>query len=161
MAVATLASIVDARGPARFRDPHILIEPSAWLLHGVALLVFAIIAGSLAAGRDETFSRRAASLALAAAACIAALAAGAGLRATGVAWSFPLADLVWLFDVTMLGTEVIAFALAIVRGTPGCEIGVWRELRDRRRTLERPLAGRLTCVVGLDVIDRWEAARAR
>lgn len=161
VAAATVVSIVDARGPARFRDTHILSEPSAWLLHGVALLVFTLLVGSLAAARTESLSRRAMALAIVIAVVVVALAAFIGALVTGIVWGFPLADLVWVFDVAMLGMEVVAFALAVGRGTPGCEIGVWRELRDHGDGPRGPIGGALGCVVGLGLIDRWEASRRR
>jgi len=37
---ASLLSIVDRRGSAHFRNPHILTEPLAWLLHLVMLTPF-------------------------------------------------------------------------------------------------------------------------
>jgi hypothetical protein len=45
----SLYSIVDGQGSARFRNPHILSEPSAWLLHVTMLIVFVVLVGTLAA----------------------------------------------------------------------------------------------------------------
>ena len=45
---AALASIVDGRGPARFRNPHVLTEPSAWLLHAVMLVLLVLLVGAIA-----------------------------------------------------------------------------------------------------------------
>src|SRR5713226_4950628 len=45
----TFLSIVDWRGSARFRNPHILSEPSAWLLHVLMFVVFLVLVGALAA----------------------------------------------------------------------------------------------------------------
>src|SRR6266849_2416313 len=44
----SLYSIVDGHGSARFRNPHILTEPSAWFLHVTMLMVFVILAGTIA-----------------------------------------------------------------------------------------------------------------
>src|SRR5256885_16284448 len=48
-AALTMASIVDSRGSARFRNPHILSEPSAWFLHLLMLVIFVLIVGAVAA----------------------------------------------------------------------------------------------------------------
>jgi hypothetical protein len=39
----SLYSIVDRQGSARFRNPHILTEPSAWFLHLMMLMVFLVL----------------------------------------------------------------------------------------------------------------------
>ena len=72
---------------------------------------------------------------------------------------FPLADLVWTFDVVMLAQTVVALLLAIVLGTPGCEIGVWPEVIARSRGESAPPTTGLACVIGLHFIDEWEARR--
>ena len=74
----------------------------------------------------------------------------------GAAWGFPLADLVWWFDVAMLAEQVVALILAIILGTPGCEIGVWAELIARRRGTQSSAVDRLGCIIGLHLLDRWE-----
>src|SRR5690348_4960150 len=45
---ATLLSIVDGRGSSRFRNPHILSEPTAWFLHLLMFATFVILVGALA-----------------------------------------------------------------------------------------------------------------
>ncbi|HET9847807.1 MAG TPA: hypothetical protein VFR68_04540, partial [Candidatus Dormibacteraeota bacterium] len=112
-AALTLVSIVDRHGSARFRNPHILTEPSAWLLHGLMLVAFVLTVGAIAAVfRGSRVARR---IQIAAIALIAGtvVAAGAiGVSASGSFWGFPLADLVWYFDVVVLAVELIAFLLA-------------------------------------------------
>ena len=155
-----LASIVDGRGPARFRNPHVLTEPSAWLLHAVMLVIFVLLVGSIAAALGgRHVARRAQVGTLLALAGTVALAGAVGHLTYGSVWGFPLADFVWSFDVLMLAQEVVALVLAIALGTPGCEIGVWPELIARLRG-ERwsPSAG-LACIVGLHLVDAWEARR--
>jgi hypothetical protein len=153
-----LASIVDARGPARFRNPHVLTEPSAWLLHVVMLVLFALLVGAIAAGLGgRQVARRAQVGTLLAVVGTVALAGAVGQLTYGSVWGFPLADLVWWFDVLVLTQEVVALALAIALGTPGCEIAIWPELIARLRG-ERPSASvGLACIVGLDLVDAWEA----
>jgi hypothetical protein len=158
----TLGSIVDSRGPTRFRNPHILTEPSAWLLHLLVLTAFVVLVGAVgeALGGRGT-ARRAQGVALAVIAAAVGLAALIGQLAGGSAWGFPLADAVWIFDVLMLVEELAAFVLAISLGTPGCEIGVWPELIARARGTRWARTDGLSCVVGLQLIDRWEGNRRR
>ena len=157
---ASLLSIVDRRGSAHFRNPHILSEPLPWLLHLVMLTSFLLLIGALASAVAGTGARRRWELwAFVACVLTVALAGVIGLVTQGSAWGFPLADLVWWFDVLMLIEGLVATLLAIALGTPGCEIGVWPELlmRDRRGTAKSEEG--LACVVGLHLIDQWEARR--
>jgi len=56
----------------------------------------------------------------------------------------------------MLVETTVALLLAIALGIPGCEIGVWPFLIARLRD-ERPSFNPVGCVVGLHLIDDWEA----
>lgn len=154
----SLASIVGPRGSAQFRDPHILTEPSAWLLHLAMLVVFVILVGTVAQAVGAP-ARRAQTTASAVLVVLVALAAVAGQLLRGAAWGFPLADVVWIFDVVLLAEQVAALGLSILLGTPGCEVGVWAELIARIRGEPRSTTAGLACVVGLQLIDRWEASR--
>src|SRR5438128_6355967 len=125
---ASLYSIVDGHGSARFRNPHVLTEPSAWLLHAMMLIVFVVLVGTIASTLLGTrLVRRTQIGAVAALLGSSVVAAIVGQLAFGSVWGFPLADLVWWFDVVMLAAGFASTALAIVLGTPGCEIGVLRE----------------------------------
>jgi hypothetical protein len=153
-----LASVVDGRGPARFRNPHVLTEPSAWLLHAVMLVVLVLLVGAIAeALGGRRVARHAQVGSLLAVAVTVAFAGAVGHLAYGSVWGFPLADLVWSFDVGVLTQQVVALVLAITLGTPGCEIGVWPELiAHMRGERSSPSAG-LACIVGLHLVDAWEA----
>ena len=159
--LVTLASIVDARGSARFRNPHILSEPSAWLLHVVALTMFVLLVGALAGalGR-QPIVRRTQGLAVSCLGALVLVAAVIGQLGEGSVWGFPLADLVWTFDVLVLVEQLLAFVIAFALGTPGCELGVWPELIARARGVPAARMIGLACVVGLDALDRWEATRS-
>src|SRR5262249_9026464 len=85
--------------------------------------------------------------------------ASVGLAVQGAIWAFPLADLVWWFDVVMLTEGLIATLFAIAIGLPGCEIGVWSWLVSRFRGTSALFEGGLACIVGLHVLDEWEARR--
>jgi len=145
---------------SRFRNPHILSEPSAWLIHILMLVVFVILVGALAAALTGPQNRRRWQVgALVAAFAVVAVAGGIGRLAYGSFWGFPLADAVWWFDVVLLTEQVVATLLAIGLGTPGCEIGVWPELIARARGTSSTAETGLACIVGLHLIDGWEARR--
>lgn len=157
----SLYSIVYGQGSARFRNPHILSEPSAWLLHVTMLIVFVVVVGTLVSGLVGT--RRVLRVQIAAIAALVAgcaVAAIVGQLAFGSLWGFPLADLVWWFDVLMLAVGLASTALATVLGTPGCEIGVLVELAARFRLTPAPSLEGSRCVVGLHALDSWERRRA-
>jgi len=154
----TLLSIVDGRGSARFRNPHILTEPTAWLLHLLMFISLVILVGALATTLFGPAARRRFQIAaLAAVVTAVAIAALIGVLTRGAAWGFPLADLVWWFDVLMLSEGLVATLAAIILGTPGCEIGVWSELLARARGRDFEAEVGLACIVGLHWLDAWEA----
>ena len=157
----SLYSIVDGQGSARFRNPHILSEPSAWVLHVAMLIVFVVLVGTLAstlvAARLVFRVQVAAVVALLASWAVAAIV---GTMAFGSFWGFPLADLVWWFDVLMLAVGVASTALAIGLGTPGCEIGVLRELAACFGRTPAPSIEGSPCFVGLHALDGWARRRA-
>ena len=158
--MASLLSIVGREGSARFRNPHILGEPSAWFLHLAMVAVFVVVVGVLAsslAGPAKAGQWQIG--ALIAVAILFAAGAGIGLLLHGSAWGFPLADMVWWFDVVVLVEQAAATSLAIVIGTPGCEVGVWPELIGRARADGALPRQALACVIGLHFIDRWESHR--
>lgn len=160
--VLTLLSIVDARGSARFRNPHVLSEPSAWLLHVVMLIVFVILVGAVGSALTGPRSRKRWQVgALVIGATAVVIAAAVGVIMHGSAWGFPLADLVWWFDVLVLVQELLATVLAIALGTPGCEIGVWPELLARVRAGSATTEDALACIVGLHFLDEWERRRVQ
>lgn len=156
--LGSLASIVGPRGSAQFRNPQILTEPSAWVLHLAMLAIFVILIGSVvnALGGDA----RLAQVAALGAVLVGITVAGITAWLTGGAvWGFPLADAVWVFDVAMLVEQLIAFGLVIALGTPGCEIGIWAALIARMRDERASTTDGVACLVGLQLIDRWEAGR--
>lgn len=156
----TLYSIVDGPGSARFRNPHILTEPSAGFLHIMMLIEFVIVVGAIAStlgdARRVVFSQIGAVGGLVGSGVVAAII---GQAAFGSVWGFPLADLVWWFDVLMLAVCCASTALAIVLGTPGCEIDVLRILVARFRRTQPPGADTSACILGLHALDGWERRR--
>jgi hypothetical protein len=148
---ATLASIVDASGSARFRNPHILSEPSAWLLHALMLLVFLALCGTVFSGVLPFVQVQL--TAVAALAVLVVAAATVGQLAYAQVWGFPLADLVWTFDVLMLLVEIATLSLAIALGTPGCELTLLRKLIPGAPAN----TSAVRCVIGLHALDAWEA----
>lgn len=164
LAVIYGVSLVSITGPelsARFRNPHILGEPLAWFLHGVMFVTFILLAGAVGYAFGGTGARRRWQIrAVAAAAAIVTLAELVTVAVHGSGWGFPLADLVWWFDASMLSEGLVATLLSIGLGLPGCEIGVWPWFISRARGgTPLPEEG-LACVVGLHYLDAWESARA-
>jgi hypothetical protein len=160
----SLYSIVDGSGSARFRNPHILTEPSAWLLHGTMLIVFVILVGTIASVLGLRWQAWRAQMAgLAALVASGVIAAIVGEVAYGSVWGFPLADLVWCLDAGMLAVGFGSTALAILLGTPGCEIGVLREVATRFGRTPAPTpsedAEAWPCILGLHALDDWERRR--
>ena len=156
----TLGSLIDARGPARFRDPHVLTEPSAWFVHALMLVLFVLLVKAIVEPlAGPRAARRAQVLALSGLGVAVAMAALVDLRTGGAVWDLALGGLVWTFDILMLAQELAALLLAVALGTPGCEIGVWAELMGTDGRAEGTDA--IACIVGLHLLDRWEMARRR
>jgi hypothetical protein len=157
---AAFLSIVDRRGSAHFRNPHILGEPLAWFLHLLMFTTFLFLVGALALALGGPAARRRWQVSAVVASIAIVTAAGViGKLMQGSVWGFPLADLVWWFDVLMLTEGFVATVLAIALGTPGCEIGVWPELLARVGGRSATSEQGLACIVGLHLIDAWEARR--
>jgi hypothetical protein len=157
-----LISFLGPGWSARFRNPHILTEPSAWFIHALMLVIFVILVGAVAAVLAGPQARRGWQGAALLAALAAVVIAGVvGLVYRGSFWGFPLADLVWWFDVAMLTQQVVATLLAIALGTRGCEVGVWPQLIARARGGSVATEDGLACIVGLHLLDGWEARRHR
>ena len=143
-----------------FRGPSVLTEPSVWILDGAMLALFVHLVGRLAsATAGEAAARRWQVGALAGLVVTLAVAALIGRAVFGAVWGFPLADLVWAFDVLMLSETIVALLLAVALGTPGCEVGVWPELIARRRGERLPPSAGPACLVGLQLLDTWESGR--
>jgi hypothetical protein len=154
---AALATIVDQGGPASVREPEALTDWSYVALTIGMAAVYAVLAGELAKlVGGEAVAKRARTVALSLLAGAVALAAAVGALRSGAVWGSPLSDLVWALNVTMLLETVVALPLAVVLGTPGCEIGVWGELAARFRG--RPASPPL-CIIGLHHLDEWELRR--
>ena len=156
----TLASIVGPNLSARFRNPHILSEPTAWILHGVMFVTFVLLAGAVGSGFAGSAARRKSQIGAIVVALVIAIVAGLATQALhGSYWGFPLADLVWWFDVAMLTEGLVATLLSIGLGLPGCEIGVWPWFISRARCNATLPEDWLACVVGLHLLDAWESRR--
>jgi len=82
-----------------------------------------------------------------------------GKISRGSFWGFPLADLVWWFDVLVVAEQFIALVLAVALAMPGCEIGVWSQLLAKLGRGSARSEDTLACIVGLHLLDAWEARR--
>lgn len=158
----TLASILGPNLSARFRNPHILSEPTAWLLHALMLLTFVLHSGALGTAFGGNAVRRRWQIGATVLAVAVVIVAGlVTLAVNGSAWGFPLADVVWWFDAAILTLGLAATLLSVGLGLPGCEIGVWPWLIARvRGGAGAPPEDGLACVVGLHLLDAWESRRA-
>lgn len=158
----SLASITGPRLAAQFRNPHILSEPLAWVLHSVMFVTLVLLAGAIGFAFGGAGARRRWQIGAVVVAAVTVAAFEIATRVFyGVGWGFPLADLVWWFDVVMLVEGLVATLLSAVIGLPGCEIGVWPLFIARFRGGKALPEEGLACVVGLHYLDAWEARRFR
>jgi len=96
--------------------------------------------------------------ALAVLAATATVSAATALVIEGRIWAAPLNWFVWGLDLGILVFVAVALLAAVALGTPGCEVGVLRELpRLLRRGPKR--AEVVSCLAGLHQLDAWEARR--
>jgi hypothetical protein len=158
----SLVSIVDEGGVSAFREIDLGTEPGLWILGAVSPTLFVLLVGELVRGwKGNSSVRRARLGALLILAVAFGLAAAITLVYSGDAWGFPLADLVVWFFVLLLTQMIVALLLAVMIGTPGCELGVWPELIWGVRGTGSGKFPWLACVVGIHFIDQWEAAQRR
>jgi hypothetical protein len=151
------ATLVDQGGPASVRDAEALTDAPFVVLTIAMVAVYAVLVSELAKLiGGQAVAKTARRVALSVLAAAAAAAAVVGELRAGAVWGSPLSDLVWALDVTMLVQTIIALLLAVVLGTPGCEIGVWDDIaaRLRGRHASSPL-----CIIGLHHLDDWELRR--
>ncbi len=122
------------------------------------VLVLVILVGAVASSLGGRVAVRCSQVAAVAALVVIAAMAGVwGQLIYGSVWGFPLADVVWSFDVAMLAAEFVAFVLAIILATPGCEVGIWADLIGRMRGKGSAGFSAPSCIVGLHLLDEWEA----
>ncbi len=157
--IESFVSIADQGGPASFRGARNLTEPSLLVLDALMLALFVSMVGVVATSlRPRAPTERWSLATLAVAGAAVALAAALSQVAHGTIWDSPLSDLVWWFDALMLLETIVTLVVAVAIGLPGCEIGVWPWLIARSRGEPAPLRA-VGCIVGLHLIDNWEASR--
>lgn len=160
--VIPLLTLVGPGLGARFRNPHVLTEASAWVVHLLMLVTFVILVGVLASTVRGPGTRRSWQIgAVIGVAAAFALAIATTRVLSGAWWGFPVADLLWWFDVVMLVQGAVASLMSSVIALPGCEVGVWPWLIARAGGRSAMPEDGLACVVGLHRLDEWEARRAR
>jgi fucose 4-O-acetylase-like acetyltransferase len=158
--VVIFLSFVGPAGSAQFRNPHILGEPLAWFLHLTMFVIFVILVGALAQSLAGPEARRRWQVGAVLVSIVTiAIAAGIGKVTSGSLWGFPLADLVWWFDALIVVEQFIALVLAAALAMPGCEIGVWPHLLAKLGLGNARSEDTLACIVGLHLLDAWEARR--
>ena len=151
------ATLVDQGGPASIRDPETLTEVP-FVVVTIAMIALSVVLvtelAKLVAG--EAVAKTARSVALIVLGAAVAVTAVVGEVRSGAVWGSPLSDVVWTLDVAMLFQTIVALLIAVVLGTPGCEIGVWAEIAARFRGRS---ASPAICIIGLHHLDEWEARR--
>ena len=152
------ATLVDQGGPAAVRDPDTLTGDAPFVVLTITMVaLYAVLVSELAKiVGGEPVAKRARSLALVVLGAAAAVAAIVGELRAGAVWGSPLSDLVWGLDAAMLLQTIVALPIAVVLGTPGCEIGVWGDIAAR---LRGEPASPPICIIGLHHLDEWEARR--
>jgi hypothetical protein len=151
------ATLVDQGGPASIRDPETLADAPFVVVTIAMVALYVVLVTELAklvAG--DAVAKTARSVALIVLGAAVAVTAVVGEVRSGAIWGSPLSDVVWTLDVAMLFQTTVALLIAVVLGTPGCEIGVWADIAARRRG--RPASPPI-CIIGLHHLDRWEARR--
>lgn len=134
---------------AIFSPSEGLLDPGLLLVTGVVLHGVYVFA--------ELFGRGKRALVMLG--LLAAAAAAAAVVRAGTVWAGPFTWLVWGLNISWLTVVVITALLAIVLGTPGCEIGVLRALARRLRgsvSDDKPMF----CIAGLGALDSWERRRS-
>ncbi|MPZ89531.1 MAG: hypothetical protein GEU81_16005 [Nitriliruptorales bacterium] len=124
-------------------DP--LSDPGLWIL--TALVVYGVHGTADLVGWGKR--------ALAVLAVLVVASAAVALAVEGTVWTGPLTWLVWGLDVVGVIVVAVLLLVAVGMGTPGCEIGVVREL-DRRRRGEPGEDRPVFCLAGLRALDAWE-----
>jgi hypothetical protein len=151
------ATLVDQGGPASIRDPETLTEvPFVVVTIAMAALYVVLVTELAKFVAGEAVAKTARSVALIVLGAAVAVTAVVGEVRSGAVWGSPLSDVVWTLDVTMLFQTIVALLIAVVLGTPGCEIGVWAEIAARLRGRS---ASPAICIIGLHHLDEWEARR--
>lgn len=122
--------------------------------------MFIIVVGALAQSFAGPEARRRWQV-YAVVASIATVAVAAVIRKIiqGSFWGFLLADLVCWFDVLIVVDRFIALVLAAALAMPDCEIGVWSQLIAKLGRGSARSEDTLACIVGLHLLDAWEARR--
>ncbi len=152
------ATLVDQGGPAAVGDADTLTGEAPFVVLTIAMVaLYAVLVSELAKiAAGEAVAKRARSVALVVLGAAAAVAAIVGELRAGAVWGSPLSDLVWALDAAILLQTIVALPIAVVLGTPGCEIGVWGDIAARVRG--EPASPPI-CIIGLHHLDEWEARR--
>lgn len=129
---------------AVFENTGPLDEP--FLLALAAVVAYAVYDLAKAAGWGR--------LVLAVLAAVAVALIGIAWVTGGPLWAPPLTWLLWGVAVAGLVSVTLLLLIAVIVGTPGCELGIVREVLVRHRgdSHDSPMF----CLAGLRAIDAWE-----
>lgn len=145
-----VAALIDVSGSLRGSEDH--IRPLIWngVLAGLFLISYVVNIGfSRAWGKRPAIASIAVFLAI----------AGFGYLATGTIETAVLARILWVWEVYVFSHLGIAFIIAGVIGTPGCEM---RALHDLYSRISGVPTKEHYCPVGpLHPVDQWESRKSR
>ncbi len=134
-----------------FSEPTTPANPWVWIVTGLGIYygLYQLPASSFGA----PWGRRVVSIYL----TLLATAAVTAVLTQGDLWAAPLTWLLYGLDVGLVVVATIAFLVAVVLGTPGCEMGGLAELIRRLRGASNAEATEgIWCIGGLHKLDEWE-----
>lgn len=149
MCAAYVMNLIDVSASLLTADGHIRAFVWNGLLPGLFLVSYVVNIGfSQALGKSPAIVS----------AIALVMIGGAGYLLHGTVENETLARTIWVWEVYVFSHLGLAFLLAGVLGTPGCEMRAFHDLYSR-------LTGKPTqehyCPVGpLNAIDQWEARRS-
>lgn len=96
--------------------------------------------------------------ALAILAAVVVALVGVTLVAGEALWAPPFTWLLWGLGFAGLISVVVFLLMAVIAGTPGCELAVLRDIAGRQPS--QPDDKPMFCLAGLHAIDAWERRRS-
>lgn len=130
---------------AIFADVGPVSEPGLWILAALVAYAGYVLGDVVGWGKWV----------LAALALVVLASGAAAYAVSGTVWDAPMSWFVWGLDLVGAVVLALIFLGAAAQGTPGCEIGVVREMAQRRRD-ELDDDEPLFCLIGLRKLDGWE-----
>jgi hypothetical protein len=145
-----VVNLLQVSGNLTSSDGH--VRPVIW--NGIIIGLF-LVSYVVNIGFSRAWNKRPALVS----ACLFLMIAGVGYILEGSIETIVLARVIWIWELYVFSHLGLAFILASLIGTPGCEMRAFHDLYSRttgKQTKEH------FCPVGpLNSIDKWEVARSR